>query len=179
MAMSARGVESTGVKPNAAELVTAIKGTHRAFPTGVTVVTTIVGGEPVGLAVNAFSSVSLDPPLVMVCVSSTSRTHPHLFVDNPVAINILAAHQESVAMLFAMSEGDKFADLDWHAGQTGAPLVDGAAAAFEGRVISRIPAGTHTIFIVEVVAAGAEPRQAPLLYFGGKFFDPTSLLADD
>lgn len=94
-------------------------------------------------------------------------------------MNILASDQDGIAAIFAESGGDRFAELQWYPGETGAPLIDGASAAFQGRVVSRIPVGTHTIFIAEVTAAGADPEARPLLYFGGKFFDPTGLLVGE
>lgn len=157
------------------ETAATAKEAHRRFPTGVTVVTTTVDGTPYGLAVNAFSSVSMDPPMVLVCVKSTSQTHPHLEISDHIGINILANDQEWIAQAFASSGGDKFAGISWHSSLTGAPLLDGAAAAFEVKIDQRIPAGSHTIFLGEVVAVEAEGERQPLLYLGGAFHDSSSL----
>lgn len=152
----------------------ALRGVHRKFPTGVTIVTTIEGTAPVGLAVNAFSSVSLDPPLVLFCVSRTSQTHPRLFAGETVGVNILAREQRAVAARFAESGGDKFEGLDWAFGENGAPLLHGVAARLEGVIETRIAAPTHTIFITRVTAAEAFDRD-PLIYLGGSYFDSANL----
>jgi flavin reductase (DIM6/NTAB) family NADH-FMN oxidoreductase RutF len=145
-----------------------VKAVHRRFVTGVTIVTTTDGTTPRGLAVNAFSSISLEPPLVLVCIAATAATYPALFTNDQLAINILAHDQEGVAQAFAVSGGDKFAQLRWHAARNGAPLIDNVAAYFEGEVSQRIPTHTHTMFIVRVTAA-VDLGRDPLLYLGGSF----------
>lgn len=147
-----------------------VRAVHRRFPTGVTIVTTCVGEQPFGLAVNAFSSVSLTPPRVLVCVARSSKTHPRLLEGEHLGVNILAADQAAIAAVFATSGGDKFASLSWHAGASGVPLLDGVAASFEVQVTERIPAHTHTIFLGDVVNASAHDR-APLVYLAGGLFD--------
>lgn len=144
-----------------------VKAVHRQFPTGVTVVSTAVDGKPYGLAVNAVSSVSLDPPLVLVCVAERASTYPHLLACEHFAINYLACGQEAIAERFARSGGDKFADVRWSPGGHGSPLVADVAAFLEVRVATRLPAYTHTIFVGHVVDAGAYDR-APLLYYAGE-----------
>ncbi|MDQ4111745.1 MAG: flavin reductase family protein [Actinomycetota bacterium] len=157
------------------DLVDSIKGFHRAFPTGVTVVTTSVNGVPYGLAVNAFSSVSMEPPLVMVCVKETSSTYPHLFAVDTFGVSILASDQLPVANVFATSGTDKFESIAWTTGASGVPLVDGASAQLEFRVQSRMRAGTHTIF-VGLVTAAASYSKPPLVYLASKFYDGASLV---
>jgi flavin reductase (DIM6/NTAB) family NADH-FMN oxidoreductase RutF len=148
----------------------AVKAVHRSFPTGVTIVTTCVEGQPYGLAVNAFSSVSLDPPLVLVCVAATSSTYPRLFLGTHMAVNILASDQASVAGVFAKSGGDKFAEIAWTRGGCGAPILDGVSAHLEIEIETRIPAYTHTIFIGRVTDAKASGRP-PLVYLNASMFD--------
>lgn len=155
----------------AQELSQRVRGVHRQYPTGVTVVTAAEEGRPYGLAVNAFSSISLEPPLVMVCVNESSRSYPHVFDSSHIGVNILAADQVDVAETFARSGGDKFATLDWVPGSTGVPVLARVAGHFEIEVKYRMPAYTHTIFIGEVVDAASDPEKAPLVYQGGKFFD--------
>ncbi|MBS1885866.1 MAG: flavin reductase family protein [Actinobacteria bacterium] len=160
------------------ELVDRVKEVHRRFPTGVTIVATTVAGRPYGLAVNAFSSLSLEPPLVLACVAATSSTYPRLFEVDAVSVNILAHDQAAVAGAFARSGGDKFEGLEWRPGAGGAPLLAGVSAQLELAVEHRIPAGTHTIFVGRVLAASAGDK-APLLYLGGGFFDGGALRAAD
>lgn len=152
----------------------AVRQFHRSFATGVTVVTAMHEGQPRGLLVNAFSSVSLEPPVVMVCVANQAATAPALRTTPHIAVNTLAADQVDVARRFAISGGDKFADLGWQPGQTGAPILDGAAAHLEAEIEKRIPAYTHTIFLARVLAADAHGRD-PMIYFDGQFFTAASL----
>jgi flavin reductase (DIM6/NTAB) family NADH-FMN oxidoreductase RutF/predicted ester cyclase len=156
------------------DAATALRAVHRAFPTGVTIVTTSEDGAPAGLAVNAFSSVSLDPPLVLFCVGKTALTYPRLFAGDAVGINVLASDQAAIAERFALSGGDKFAGLGWSPGASGAPLLDSCAAVLEGVIENRIPIATHAIFIARVERAKTLGR-APLLYLGGRFFDTSGI----
>lgn len=160
--------------PAGAELAERVRGVHRQYPTGVTVVTAAAGGTPYGLAVNAFSSISLDPPLVLVCVNESSRSYPAVFEADYIGVNILAADQAGVAGTFARSGGDKFAALDWNLSSHGVPVLDGVAGHFELEVKYKIPAYSHTIFIGQVVEA-ASSGKAPLVYQAGKFFDGARL----
>jgi flavin reductase (DIM6/NTAB) family NADH-FMN oxidoreductase RutF len=153
----------------------ALREVHRRFPTGVTVVTTQVDGQPHGLAVNAFASVSLDPPMVFVCVAASAATYAKLFVNDHIGISFLAEDQADVAARFARSGGDKFADLEWAAGAHGAPLIDGAAGHLELEVVHRIPVYTHTAFLGRVVMAAAYDRE-PLVYLAGSFFRGSTLV---
>jgi flavin reductase (DIM6/NTAB) family NADH-FMN oxidoreductase RutF len=155
-------------------LVEEVKRVHRQFPTGVTIVTTQVDGIPYGLAVNAFSSVSLDPPAVLVCVAATSATYPRLLSTTALAVNILAYDQADVVQRFARSGGDKFAGLDWHPGPEGCPIIEGSSAHLELWVEHRLPAYTHTIFLGKVIGAAATERP-PLVYLGGDLLNSGGL----
>ncbi|WP_326672548.1 flavin reductase [Streptomyces canus] len=147
-----------------------VRGVHRKFITGVTVVTTDDDGTPRGLAVNAFSSISLDPPMVLVCVQHSSSTHPALHRASHLGISILAADQLDVAKTFASKGDDKFARVSWTPGGFGAPLIDGSCAQLEVEIGERLEAGSHTVFTGRVVAARHDDL-APLVYSGGGFFD--------
>ena len=152
------------------ELIASVKGFHRSFPTGVTIVTTTSEGLPYGLAVNAFSSISLTPPMVLVCVNSSSSTYQRLFSNDEFGVSILASDQAGVAQVFAKSGAQKFEQITWTPGKSGAPLIDGAAAQLEFRVKSRLLAGTHTIFVGIVTAAQSFGRPS-LIYSAGEFYD--------
>jgi len=151
-------------------LIAATREVHRRYPTGVTIVTTLVDGTPHGLAVNAFSSLCLEPPMVLVCVATTSATHPHLYGGDIMGINVLARDQGRLVAVFAQTGIDKFADIAWQPGESGAPLLEGVSAQLELRVETRIPAYTHTIFIGAVLQARSFGRP-PLLYLDGELFD--------
>ena len=157
------------------ELREHVRDVHRSYPTGVAVVTTAEDGAPYGLACNAFSSVSLDPPLVLVCVNTASQTHEHLHRGLHLGVNFLAHDQVAVANRFATSGGDKFSDTEWSPGETGVPVLHGVASHLETEINERIPAGTHTIFLCRVIAARSHGRP-PLVYLGGGYFDGTKLV---
>lgn len=151
-----------------------MKLVNRQFITGVTVVTTMDDDKPRGLAVNAFSSISLDPPTVMVAVQRTSSTHDCLFRAEHLAINILSTDQLDVVNVFATKSDDKFADLDWQPGPFGSPLIAGSGAQMEVEIRERLQASTHTLFVCRVVHATVSDRH-PMIYSGGRFFDGGAL----
>lgn len=151
-----------------------MKQVNRQFVTGVTVVTAMDGETPRGLAVNAFSSISLDPATVMVCVQRTSSTHDCLFRADHLAINILSTDQLDVVNTFATKSDDKFSDLEWHSGPCGSPLIARSSARMEVEIRERLQASTHTVFICRVVHAAVEERD-PMVYSAGKFFDGGAL----
>lgn len=151
-----------------------MKLVNRKFITGVTVVTTMDGDKPRGLAVNAFSSISLDPPMVLVCVAATSSTYESLFRGTHMAINILSTEQLHVVSLFASKSDDKFSGIDWEPGAFGSPIIAGSCAHMEVEVRERLPASTHAIFICRVVRAQVADLN-PLIYSSGQFFDSAAL----
>ncbi|WP_448620396.1 flavin reductase family protein [Geodermatophilus sp. URMC 65] len=151
-----------------------MKQVNRQFVTGVTVVTTMDGDAPRGLAVNAFASVSLEPPTVMVCVQRTSSTHDCLFRADHLAINILSTDQLDVVKRFATKSTDKFAELDWRPGPFGSPYIDRSSAQMEVQIRERLQASTHTVFICRVVEAQVSDR-SPMVYSAGQFFDSGAL----
>lgn len=154
----------------------ALKDFNRRFVTGVTVVTTIsAAGRPVGLAVNSYASVSLDPPLVLVCVQKTSSTYPAFFQSNHLGISILGSTQRAVLDVFASRTPGKFADVVWHAGPQGSPLIDGSAAHIEAEIKERLQAKTHGVFIARVTYVKAS-EIAPMVYKAGAFYDGDSLV---
>lgn len=154
-----------------------LKAFNRQFITGVTVVTTTdEDGKPRGLAVNSYNSISLDPPLVLVCVQKTSSTYPALFRSTHMGINIMSRNQRATIGTFASKTPDKFAELDWHSGANGSPLIDGSAASIEVEIKERFQAITHTVFIGRVRSAEASDDE-PMIYKAGKFFDSQDLSA--
>jgi flavin reductase (DIM6/NTAB) family NADH-FMN oxidoreductase RutF len=153
-----------------------MKQVNRRFVTGVTAVTARDGELPRGLAVNAFASISLDPPTVMVAVQHTSSTHECLFRAEHLAINILSTDQLDVVTRFATKSDDKFAGLDWRPGPHGSPLLGRSAAAMEVRILERLQASTHTVFMCRVVHAEVADLH-PMVYSAGKFFDGGNLAA--
>jgi flavin reductase (DIM6/NTAB) family NADH-FMN oxidoreductase RutF len=139
------------------------------FASGVTVVTTCdEDSKPTGMTASAFTSVSLDPPLILVCVDHQAQTYPALLGSGRFAVNILRADQEDVSRRFATTRLDKFDTVPFALGALGLPLVEGALAQIECTTVSRHVEGDHTIFVgqVEHVVIGTGE---PLLYFRGRY----------
>lgn len=134
------------------------------FATGVTVVTTVHDGRPCGITVSSFTSVSLDPPLVLVAIARTARAYRCLAASRRFAVNVLAEDQERLARLFASLAEDKFAGLSYRRSPTGQPLLRGIHGWLDCEVVRTHPGGrTHTLFIAAVRALGPG-RGRPLLF---------------
>jgi len=134
------------------------------FASGVTVVTTLgKDGGPLGLTVSSFCSVSLDPPLVLVCIDDRSDTHDGFEASQRFGVSILAEGQEEWSDRFAFGGSEKFTGVDLLRGEDGVPLVPGALAHIECRVSAALPGGDHTIYVGEVLRLSVSPGR-PLLY---------------
>ncbi len=141
------------------------------FATGVTIVTArAADGQCVGLTANSFNSVSLSPPLVLWSLSQAATSMAAFRQGSHYAINILAANQQALAQQFATRGVDRFANVDFVLGESGAPLLAGAVATFECFNRSRYTEGDHVIFVGEVERCSHQVGMAPLLYHGGKFY---------
>jgi flavin reductase (DIM6/NTAB) family NADH-FMN oxidoreductase RutF len=138
------------------------------FATGVTVVTAEHRGITCGLTVNAFMTVSLDPPLVLVSIGTASRSLGCLEAAAAFGVSILSEDQEAIARVFAGKDDDKLARVPGRRGTTGVPLVEGAIAWMECRTQRRTPAGDHVLFLASVEALGARAGR-PLLFFRGRY----------
>lgn len=139
------------------------------FPSGVTVVTTRDSGEDFGLTVSAFTSLSLDPPMVLVSIDRKSKSHQHLVEGAPIGISVLAAGHTDVAVQFARHVDDRFAGINIvRRGEQGIPFVGDAAAWFLGDVRDRYVGGDHIIITVAVRECGWHDGGRPLLYRGGR-----------
>lgn len=139
------------------------------FASGVTVVTGVHDGEPVGFSCQSFSSVSLDPPLVLVCPARTSSSWPRIAASGSFVVNVLAAEQEDLCRRFASSGGDKFDGVGWTASPWG-PVLHGVLASVHCDLEVSHDAGDHVIAVgavreLEVVRSDG----APLLFFKGAF----------
>lgn len=139
----------------------------RLFPQGVTVVTTRAGGVPRGITVSAFTSVSLDPPLVLVSISKNSEFHPFLTLPREFAVNFLAANQQFVSERFAGRHEveDMFEGIGYAPGTTGSPVIRGARAIIECRAWKVHDVGDHSLLIGEVVRAEKLSDDPPLVYY--------------
>ena len=147
------------------------------FATGVSVVTALDDGSPAGITVNAFSSVSLEPPLVMVALDQRRFITPMVRASGRYAVSVLGADQQALSDCFAHAPArpgepgrEAFCGASWHAGQTGLPLIDGAIAALECTVVETFSVGDHDLFIGRVDSM-ERLRQGvvPLLYFRRRY----------
>ena len=139
------------------------------FASGVTVVTTRdADGHDHGLTVSAFSSLSLLPPLVLVCIDHGSSVHPVLSSASHFVVNVLASGQEALSRRFSGSELNRFDGIGYTRGTTGAAVLDDVLAHLECRVARRFDEGDHTIFVGEVEAAETGSGR-PLLYYRGGY----------
>lgn len=137
------------------------------FATGVTVVTArAASGRPVGITVNSFASVSLEPPLVLWSLGRHSLLYETFETCTHWAVNVLAADQLALSQRFSQPEADPFADLEWKVGAGDTPLLAGCSAWFECRNEARHPGGDHLILIGRVENFRCEAK-APLIFYGG------------
>jgi flavin reductase (DIM6/NTAB) family NADH-FMN oxidoreductase RutF len=140
------------------------------FASGVTVITTRYEGQLYGMTASSFTSLSLNPPLILFCVDVRINTHDALIGAGHFVVNILAEDQEHLSRRFASREVDKFKGVAYHTGQLDLPILDGVIAVIECRLHSTAPGGDHTILIGEVVA-GEVHESAPLLYYRGGYHE--------
>lgn len=134
------------------------------FASGVTIVTAVdQHGNSHGMTVSAFSSLSLEPPLVLVCIDNAATMSPLMATTERFAVNILDSEQEELSRRFA-SQDDRFAGIGFSPSPSGAPLLDDVLAWLDCRVVARHPAGDHVIVIGEVEHGAALDGQ-PLLYY--------------
>jgi 3-hydroxy-9,10-secoandrosta-1,3,5(10)-triene-9,17-dione monooxygenase reductase component len=140
------------------------------YCSGVTVVTSMSGDQPVGMTCQSFSSVSLEPPLVMFIPAKTSRAWPVMQRTGHFCVNFLAADQQDVSDVMASKGADKFAGLSWSMSKTGAPLLDGVIGYVDCTVHSVVEAGDHFVVFGRVQDMDVvEPGREPLLYYQGDY----------
>ncbi|MEU7580006.1 flavin reductase family protein [Streptomyces sp. NPDC041068] len=146
-----------------------LRGVCGLFVTGVTVITSGRGERAAGTTVNSFTSVSLEPPLVLFCLHRGSRLHAVVEETGAYTVNFLAARQEPLARAFAGKETARVADVPYGLSATGVPFLGGALAHAACRLVNSVDGGDHTIFVGEVVELGL-PDQSPdpLVFFRGE-----------
>jgi len=139
------------------------------FATGVAVVTAPGPDGPHGVTVNAFASVSLDPPLILICIEQNHLSHTILESSGVFGVNILAAGQDDLSRFFSSAtrpEGPgAFQGIPYRVGETGVPLIHGCLGYLECRITARYPGGDHTIFVASVESAEVIPGRHPLVYY--------------
>jgi flavin reductase (DIM6/NTAB) family NADH-FMN oxidoreductase RutF len=139
------------------------------FATGVTVITTRnEAGTPFGLTANAVTSLSLDPPLLLVCVDRKAESHPHFYDSRVFVLNILAEGQEELSRRFAASGGDKFTGVPYRLGRLEVPVLEGTLGHLECRIVETHEGGDHVIHVGHVEHAEFVGGR-PLLFFSGRY----------
>ena len=164
--------------PEAVEVASFGEAHYRAvlghFATGVTVVTAMDEGQPAGLSVNSFTSVSLDPPLVAFCVARGSSTWPRIRATGRFTVSILAEDQEDLSRVFATTGADKFRAVAWWEGPMGGPVLAGALAWIECTVEAEHDAGDHVMVVGRVRELDVADEGKPLIFYRGGYgrFEP-------
>jgi flavin reductase (DIM6/NTAB) family NADH-FMN oxidoreductase RutF len=153
------------------------KHTLGSWASGVTIVTAQHAGERMGMTVSAFSSVSLDPPLVLVCADKASNTNALIHASRAFTVNLLAREQSALSSLFAdkKREGIRFDGLDCKTGATGCPRIPGALASLDCTVRDVVDAGDHILYVGSVEAAAIDAEREPLVYWRGGYQKLTPL----
>ncbi len=139
------------------------------FPTGVAAVCGLEDGSPLGLVASSFTSVSLEPPLVLICAAHSSRTWPRLGRLPALGLSILGEGDEVVVRRLTAPARDRFADLAWYASPDGAVLLEGAAAWFECRIEEQVRGGDHDVVLLSIDDVKVFADVAPLVFHASQF----------
>jgi flavin reductase (DIM6/NTAB) family NADH-FMN oxidoreductase RutF len=140
------------------------------FATGVTVVTCVdEADKPAGLTVNSFTSVSLDPPLLLVCIHKMAAAAAPLTTASSFAINVLQTGQQPASITFSTRVEDRFGNMAWSCGEAGAPILKDSLCVFECERFAVYDGGDHHILVGKVVKASFDPSLDPLLFFRGSY----------
>jgi flavin reductase (DIM6/NTAB) family NADH-FMN oxidoreductase RutF len=139
------------------------------FPTGVTAVTAVNDGQPVGMAIGSFTSVSLDPPLVAFLPTKDSGSWQVIRESGSFCVNVMAQDQMDVCGVMASRADDKFADVEWRAGPTGSPIIEGSIAYIDCTIDGVLDGGDHDIVVGRVVELDVMHSKDPLVFFQGGY----------
>ena len=152
---------------------TVYKNVLGSFPSGVTVITTLDDdGSVVGLTASAFSSLSMDPPLVLFCPMKTSGAWATIERSGHFAVNVLAEHQQNISSVFGSRRPDKFDAVSWRPSAAGSPLLDGALSWFDCEITRVLDGGDHHIVIGRVLELSPPNAGRPLLFYRGRYAVP-------
>jgi flavin reductase (DIM6/NTAB) family NADH-FMN oxidoreductase RutF len=146
-----------------------LRRAYGCFPSGVTAVCAMLDGVPVGMAASSFTSVSLSPPLVSLCVQRSSRTWTKLRRCPKLGVSVLAAAHDTACRSLSRKEGDRFAGVEWEPTEAGAVFVHGATAWLDCTVDAELLAGDHAIVLLRIHGLRAEPETTPLIFHGSRF----------
>ncbi|WP_319449781.1 MULTISPECIES: flavin reductase family protein [unclassified Mycobacterium] len=141
-----------------------LRAAYSCFPSGLAAICALAESSPVGLVASSFTSVSLNPPLVSVCIQNSSTTWPLLRGRDHLGVSILAEGQQLQCRALSLKIGNRFADVDWNASAHGAVFVEGSVAWFECTLHGEVPAGDHLIALLEIHSLQADPEASPLVF---------------
>lgn len=147
----------------------ALRQAFACFPSGVAAVCAMGEGQPLGMAVSSFTSVSLDPPLVSVCVQDTSATWPKLRARPRLGVSVLAEGHDDACVSLSRKYGDRFSGVNWEASARGGVFVGDAAMWLECSLHAELPAGDHTIALLQIHGLRANSGVAPLVFYLSRF----------
>ena len=139
------------------------------FPTGVTAICALVDGRPVGMAASSFTSVSIEPPLVSVCMQNSSTTWRKLAPLARLGLSFLSSEHEDASRQLAAKSGDRFAGIDWQPSASGAVFIAGASVWLECSIHQRIAAGDHEIILLQIETLRAQPDVSPLVFHASRY----------
>ena len=146
-----------------------LRNAFGCFPSGVTAICAMIDGEPVGLAASSFVSVSLDPPLVLVCVQNSSATWRKLRNAHRIGVSVLGEEHDRACSQLAAKSGDRFEGLEWSTTEGGAVLLEGAAVSLDCSVVEEIAAGDHQLVLLRIEELKFQPTVNPLVFHGSRF----------
>lgn len=158
-------VEIDAVSSDPADL----RRAYGCFPSGVTAVCALAGGVPVGMAASSFTAVSIDPPLVSLCVQNSSTTWPKLRGLDRLGVSVLAANQHVECQALAMKDNDRFSGVAWDKTSDDAIFIKGATAWLHCSLHSELAAGDHAIALLEIHGFRTHAEHAPLIFHGSRF----------
>jgi 3-hydroxy-9,10-secoandrosta-1,3,5(10)-triene-9,17-dione monooxygenase reductase component len=139
------------------------------FCSGITIITAVDDGEPVGLTCQSFTSISLEPPLVGFVPSKTSTSWPRIQRGGVFCVNVLGEDQEDLCRVFATPGADKFRGVGWRPSGLGAPIIEDTLAWVDCRIVAEHDAGDHSIVLGRVADLAAAPKGKPLLFYRGGY----------
>lgn len=147
----------------------ALRRVFGRFPTGVVSICALDDGQPIGIAASSFTSVSIEPPLVSICVGTSSTTWPRLRKQPRLGLSVLARGQDTTCRALADRGGNRFAGSGWTAGPRGAVLIDGAAAWLECSLHAELSGGDHSIALLRVHGHSTRAGVEPLVFHDSRF----------
>jgi flavin reductase (DIM6/NTAB) family NADH-FMN oxidoreductase RutF len=146
-----------------------LRNAFGCFPSGVTAICAMIDGEPVGMSASTFVSVSLEPPLALVCIQNSSTTWRKLRDAPRIGVSVLGEEHDKACLQLASKSGDRFEGLQWSAAEGGAVLLEGAAVSLDCYVAEEILAGDHLLVLLGIGALQFQPTVNPLVFHGSRF----------